>query len=430
MTGHEALDRVLPVPALVYGSLPPEGRDLDLLVRPEDAEAAEEATMAAGFLRRGDIWVRFAECTATVVELTPAGDWRLPAAELDALFADARPLDGLHRMMRPAPHHALLILARRVWREGGRLDPKRRSRVDAALREDPGAWQRAGAHAGAWNAEPALRRLADAHHGADGAGGAPSPARRRRAASVPWPARRRRGAVIALSGLDGAGKSTQALALKEALECLGYDVTIGWTRIAWDDTLWRMALPVKALLQRALGVLSREPRSSAGPAADGPSAAAAAGEPPDRVKRLREGSGLLTHAWTLVIALSNGVSQRRLTRPALRAGGIVICDRYTLDSIVALRFAYGRHRRFRVQRAVIAALSPTPRRAYFLDVCPETAYARKAEGGTSWLAGHRSLYRQEHVDLGVRLLDGERPQAELCTEIALDVWQSGLAAAG
>jgi len=144
------------------------------------------------------------------------------------------------------------------------------------------------------------------------------------------------------------------------------------------------------------------------------------------VKRIREGSGLLTHGWTAVIALTNGISQRRLTGSRIRRGGIVICDRYTLDSIVALRFAYGPQRRFRLQRRLIAALSPTPLRAYLLDVDPETAHRRKGEDPLEWLAGHRTLYREEHVGLGVRLLDGARPADSLCAEIALDVWQSGV----
>jgi thymidylate kinase len=420
--GPELVDRALPSRALVYGSLPPHGRDLDLLVRPGQEPAVEAALTAAGFLRRGPIWARFAACTVDVVELTSAASWQLPSAELDALFADARPLDDLAQLVRPAPHHVVLILARRVAAEGGGLDAKRRARLDDALAEDPQAWDHAHARATAWDAVDALERLRE-HHGH---GTTEAAARPRRCA--PWPLRRSPGAVIALSGVDGAGKSTQALALRDTLERLGYDATIAWTRIIWDDALWRVALPVKAALGRPLRMLSMaRSRLRAGPAAGaGDDGTAATPLSDDPVKRIREGSALLTHAWTMVIALINATSQRRLTRSHIRRGGIVICDRYTLDSIVALRFSYGAGRRFRAQRRVIAALSPTPRRAYLLDVRPETAYARKGEDGVEWLAGHRALYREEHVELGVRLLDGERPPHDLCAEIALDVWQSGL----
>ena len=426
MRGPELVDRALRSRALVYGSLPPEGRDLDLLLPPGEEAAVEAALTAAGFLRRGATWARFADCTVDLVELTGAAAWRLPLAELDALFAEGKPLDGLTRLVRPAPHHAVLILARRVAGEGGRLDVKRHARLDRALQEDPRAWERARARASAWGAHETLSRLQEVHaQGATDGPGAQRPSPRRPQSPRP---RRSRGGVIALSGLDGAGKSTQALALRETLERLGYETTIAWTRIIWDDALWRVALPLKAAVTRPLRMFqmarSRLPggsraalegnRGGATPAADDP------------VKRIREGSVLLTHAWTMVIALVNGWSQRRLTRPHLRRGGIVICDRYTLDSIVALRFSYGVRRRFRAQRALIAALSPAARRAYLLDVRPETAYARKREGGVEWLEGHRRLYREEHVELGVRLLDGERAPDDLCAEIALDVWQSGL----
>jgi thymidylate kinase len=413
--GAQLVDQVLPSRALLYGSLPPDGRDLDLLIRPSEEAAVEAALTAAGFLRRGAMWARFAHCGVDLVELTSATAWSLPPAELDALFAKARQLDGLSRLVRPAPHHTLLILARRVAREGRGLDAQRGARLARALQEDPQAWEEARACAPAWGAEGALRNLekAEAH----------APERPARRHDRPPPSSSR-GVVIALSGLDGAGKSTQALALRETLERLGYEATIAWTRIMWDEALWRVALPVKAKLARSLNALSAV-RSGARSRSRVP-LDTGTGEAADPVKSIREGSALLTHVWTMVIALVNAVEERRLTRPHLRRGRIVICDRYTLDSIVALRFSYGPERRFRAQRALIAALSPTPRRAYLLDVPAEVAYARKEEVGVDSLDRQRRLYREEHVDVGVRLLDGERPTEDLCAEIALDVWQSGL----
>ncbi|MFL5909366.1 MAG: hypothetical protein ACJ768_02185, partial [Gaiellaceae bacterium] len=128
--------------------------------------------------------------------------------------------------------------------------------------------------------------------------------------------------------------------------------------------------------------------------------------------------------WLMVIAFANAWSQRRLTRGHLKRGAVVICDRYTLDSIVALRYEYGKGRRFRLQRALIGAISPTPRRAYFLDVSPETAFARKGEWGVEWLAGHRELYLEEARSMGVRVLDGEQSRDTICELIAADVWQA------
>jgi thymidylate kinase len=231
--------------------------------------------------------------------------------------------------------------------------------------------------------------------------------------------------VIAISGLDGAGKSSQAGALTVALRQLGFDATVTWSRFGWDDALAHFAVPLKRALtvpaDLALSLRHREPRAAT--AVDGASAAArASSATADPIGTLRERSPLLTHAWTCVIALFNARELRRLVRPQLRRRGIVICDRYTLDSIVAMRCGYGPSRRFRLQRWLIATLSPTPRRSFLLDVAPATARARKPEHQLDWLAGHAALYREECARLGVIRLNGERSREELCAEIATEVW--------
>jgi thymidylate kinase len=435
---HEIADAAASRRVLVFGSLPPEGRDLDLLVRDEEARAIIAALEAEGFQRRGHELARFAECTVEPVELIDAASFGLPAAELEELFADGVPLEGCSSLVRPAPHHALLILARRVAYGSGELDEKRRARLDAALAEDPSAFERAHTHAGPWAANAALAALERIHRE-----GTPLRADERALARAerssaeetdPLHAlvdrirsRPRRGTVIALSGLDGAGKSSQAAALRETLERLGYDVETAWTRINWDDLIWRIGTPLKRAAGLPFRVLARirPQRAEAAAASASSIASAAAGDVhDDPVKRLREASGLLTHAWLMVIAFANAWSQRRLTRDHLRAGKVVICDRYTLDSTVALRYEYGKGRRFRPQRMLIAAISPTPRRAYFLDVSPEVAFARKGEWGVEWLAGHRELYLEEARSMKVRVLDGEQPQEAICAQIGADVWQS------
>src|SRR5205807_2053238 len=95
------VDAAAPGRALVFGSLPGAGRDLDLLVRDDDVPALGAALAEAGFRRDGDEWVRFHDCTADAVDLVPASTWRLPSAELDSLFADSRPVDGYARLVRP-----------------------------------------------------------------------------------------------------------------------------------------------------------------------------------------------------------------------------------------------------------------------------------------------------------------------------------------
>ena len=450
MRAPELVDAAVTGRVLVYGSLPPTGRDLDLLVRDPEKRAIGANLEEAGFVRKENEWARFASCSVEIVELAAATSWDLPIDALDALFKDALEIEGLRNVMRPSPHHTLLILARRTACGDGVLDQKLRSRLQLALEENPDGWARAHALAQSWSAREAMYALEGAWRTGDRIpGGQRAAARGERqragegprrgghtglrsaAKRVPRP---HRGAVVALSGLDGAGKSSQGAALQEVLERLGYKANVVRTRIAWEDSLWSIAAPIKRLLRPAMRVLTAlrppppvRPRPVAREQLEEGELEAATPEQPialDPVTMVREGSSLLTDLWTLIITLANASSQWKLMRRHLLRGEIVICDRYTLDSIVELRYSYGPERRFRAARVALSMLYPTPLRAFFLDVSPHAALERKGEWGIQWLSEHRDLYLEECERLGVRLLDGEQPQADICAEIAREVWLS------
>jgi hypothetical protein len=58
------VDSLIGERAVVFGSLPPAGRDLDLLLRPA-AEAAPAGELPEkGFVSKRGIWARFGACTA------------------------------------------------------------------------------------------------------------------------------------------------------------------------------------------------------------------------------------------------------------------------------------------------------------------------------------------------------------------------------
>ncbi len=425
MSLAELVDELIEGEALVFGSLPPRGRDLDLLVRPPDAPRIARRLAGLGLARKRDRWARFEGCTVDSLELVTTEAWGLESEEVDDLFREASPLDRLPHLVRPAPHHALLIQARKLIGAGGRLAPKDRDRIAEALREDPGAWDGAEARAPRWGARRALAHLRSAYERGTTvsltdraaalreqllAGGEPGPLARVRA----WRralGRRRRGAVIALSGLDGSGKTTQAEALQRALDRLGYDAVVEWTRFAHNPSLDAVAIPAKRALARLGGGAQRSGAARAPTAPLG--------------RAIRERSRVLNQAWITFVTLANVAAQRRATRPHLRRGRIVVSDRYTLDSCAHIRYKYGPRAAFRLQRALLRALVPRPVRAFWLDVPPEVAMARKAEDYTlEQRALEAGLYREEHGPLGARRLDGERPREELCAEIAPEVWRS------
>ena len=387
--------------------------------------------------------MRFSACGAEPVDLIPATHWELPEVELDALFADALPLDGFDRLARPAPHHLLLMLSRRLVQGDGRLDEKRRARVKRALEDDASAWDVAARYAPRWGMTRGLAALRAAYERGErlsARGRAEALAERfaamgmnpRRAHAKAWKRVMRSraeggGFLVAFSGLDGAGKSSQAEALKDVLERLGYETTLEWTRLEWT-TLWegggalgKIAWPVT----RAVGLVERV-RGRGAPAS---------GETSKRdwytdtvetpAARFRQRVGWVNDAWVTVVAAMHARTQRRATAPHIRAGRAVICDRYTLDAAAMLRFRYGDDRRFRSGIRVLQRLSPRPLRAYHVDVPAAVAHVRKAEQySLDDLERQARLYREERDALGVRALDGDRPREELCTEVALDVWRA------
>jgi thymidylate kinase len=389
------LDEALAGRALVFGSLPPAARDLDLLVRPEEERALADALRSAGFEASGTTWARFAGCAAEAVELVPAARWPLPKEELAALFDQAEPLPGRTGLVRPSPAHTLLVLARLLGRRG--LPDKRRARLEEAGRA-PGAWEEARRRASAWGVTAQLEELAQG------------------AARKRVPARLKRGHVIALSGLDGAGKSTQARHLAAALEALGHEAVVIWTPLASNPGLKKISGPARALL----GLLAR--RGLGGEVArrsvEGESLVAV----PDAGHGGR-GKTAITLVWATVVALANAASQARRAAPHLARGRVVIFDRYVLDSSVHLRYLYGEQHGFRVQEGLVRLLSPRPLRAYFLDAEPASVAARKnLQYDLGQLQAQTDLYRAHCERLGVRRIDGELPLEEICRELARDVW--------
>src|SRR5438045_1055885 len=133
----ESIDRILRAPVLVFGSLPPAGRDLDLLAGSNEQEVLAAWLEREGFLERGGEWVRFHDCGVESLDLVPVSAWGLLGAETSELFGEALPIPGFERLVRPAPRHMLLIKARRLAEGNGRMPHAQRSRSAAAEAGEP-----------------------------------------------------------------------------------------------------------------------------------------------------------------------------------------------------------------------------------------------------------------------------------------------------
>ncbi|MFI4977947.1 MAG: dTMP kinase [Solirubrobacterales bacterium] len=383
---------------LVLGSLPPTGRDLDILARSPERDRIERALCAAGLLRKGSDFALFRTCSAYGVELFAAEQF-LPQAALDDLFAQALPLRGFRALARPAPAHALLILARLVV-DDGHLQPKRRPRLERILAEDPQAWERAREAAPSWHATRALALLERA-----AVAGKPVPLSERLRAlgprALPLP---RRGLLVALSGIDGAGKSSQARWLAESLTALGADVEVIWNDLLGNRALNLLGTPPKALLRLAGRRSERMARyDDAPPSSDAPTASAVRG------------------IWSTIVTLANAVEQRIMATRSVGRNRVIVFDRSPLDLAVRMQVLYRAN--VEMQRRLVKLAAPRPDLAFLLDIPAEVSLARKSDIWLpSQLMEQTMLYRALAPRFGVRRLDGQRPPDEIAAEIGREAW--------
>ncbi|MCU1674561.1 MAG: hypothetical protein JWN77_2674 [Frankiales bacterium] len=222
------------------------------------------------------------------------------------------------------------------------------------------------------------------------------------------------GAVIAISGLDGAGKSTQAELLSQALAQAGYEPVVLWQRISHNAWLQRLTAPLRLVLRLLLRL---RPSAAAQPA---PEAAEWYVEPEHLTARaLRERIPFVSALWVTLVAGIHAVAVRRETVRELRQGRVVIRDRYLLDSLVQLRTHYATTHGVAAQSRLVRWLTPPAVATFYLDVPAEEARRRKPEEySVVELQQHRQVYLEQAAALEVPVLDGLLPAAQLHGQVA------------
>jgi thymidylate kinase len=212
------------------------------------------------------------------------------------------------------------------------------------------------------------------------------------------PRRRRSRVVLAVSGVDGAGKSTLTQLVGEALDRAGVPVTSVWVRpgmrLGWVEPLVVVA---KRLLrqERAHGVAV-----VASPVANG----------------LRSRRGAVGWLWSMFVTLAYLVEVRREHR---RTHGVVLYDRHLLDAIATLDFAY-EGADLRLQRALIRRLLPRADVSCYLEVPAEVAVARKPGDviGESAVRRQLEVYDACRADLPrLLVLDATAAPSRLAMEL-------------
>jgi thymidylate kinase len=213
------------------------------------------------------------------------------------------------------------------------------------------------------------------------------------------PRRRRGGApyLIALSGMDGSGKSGAARLLADELRASGLEAEVAWWRVAEEtETLDRVAQPLKRLLRMRGSVA--DPAAAMSPAARE--------EVPAPAPEPGLASRLVAWPWTLLVAALSVRSFRSAGR-LRRDGKSVVCDRWLIDALVDIELRYGRHRAAaRLMKAGFPAADVT----ILLDADAATAAERKpGDQLPQVLAAMEPLYAAQRSRPGLQVVDARRP---------------------
>ena len=304
--------------------------DLDLhWTRPP----GDEMFVAAGWRPLADVLQRLGRSRSRRWAILD-GDDVVGAADIVELPAPP-PVASVLRRARSGPTTRLVLEIRVLQRSGQQLPPS-----------------------------PELARVAELERRLGGAEIAvePVPVRRRvesglRSVAARRPRRRRPRVVIAMSGVDGAGKSSVITRFSSELALAGVPFTVMWARPG-HDLGWLLSI-VANVGKRVLGH-QPEPGLRAIGAGD-------AARPPSR-------RGLPGRLWSRLMVLDFVVRARRA---AARADGVVIHDRHAVDAAVTLAFLYGIEGRWVLPLMRSAMLEPDVH--VYLDIDAATASRRKPD---------------------------------------------------
>jgi thymidylate kinase/glycosyltransferase involved in cell wall biosynthesis len=226
----------------------------------------------------------------------------------------------------------------------------------------------------------------------------------------------RRGAgTVVLSGLDGAGKSTQVQLLVDELRGRGLCVETLWCR--WDPLVVKPAI-------RLLGTLSR--RRGGALYTNGAASAAGAGAPgrssvAERRRSIRArllASPVFAMVWRALMVIDYGVRLSPRVRRARRRTDVLLLDRYWHDVLVDYSFG----RELADPPRLLTRLLPEPDGVVILDVDEDAALQRKKDTpDRTYLTERRRLYRAVADRCGARVVDATRPAPAVFADVAAHI---------
>jgi thymidylate kinase len=219
---------------------------------------------------------------------------------------------------------------------------------------------------------------------------------------------RRRPTLVALHGVDGTGKSTQATVLAERLSTLGLPTVVIWNR--WTPYVVGLVRSVARRMVRKTGPWNPEERAS------------------DTVARAVAGRPAVADLFSRVSWLEYLVQTRwRLLRLG-RGASVIVLDRYVADMVVdrARRLGWGNDRIAREVQLAYRRGYPRPELTIFLDSPLSTLVQRRPEEQPRTLEERAALYRRVAGLLGAPIVDAEGSIESVAERIRETVDASGI----
>jgi len=222
---------------------------------------------------------------------------------------------------------------------------------------------------------------------------------------------KRREGLVLFTGIDGSGKTTQAL------DCVRENPGLGYRWLRWEPYLTRPAMALmRLLMRREAGGNSERPIDDSGHR-----------EFVGKKQRFFQ-SAWRQRLWTTVVLLEYlPQCLFRLGLARVRARRI-LCDRYLHDVAIDLSLNYGTGVEGiqAVLQHPLARLFPRPDLILVFDLEPRAAFERKQDGTPLAYMEHRVPLYQSLIDESTgRRIDASRPRMEVLREVVAVLKETG-----